>query len=298
MSNSQEGSLFGPDVEDAALGFPEGAKILKADFLDKFIDGVIESRGPRFAWSRATLCPCRSVDGQTRNSNPNCAFCGLNAGGTPGFLFFRPLDYEPENVPEIGQLTKTQEFLINRDLSPAVVVRGLVTSVARREEAFERLGDWVWGSYNITMRRQNKINYMDRLTCLDAEMGYSQLVHMPKTGPLILRFPATRVAFLGILHDKFTKLSRFEQDKHFELDDDGRVHFEKSSRPVEKALISIHYNHHPQFIVVEHVNAFRESLQRSKVAEATKVTPAGNPQHLPIRGMAKLEFLLGAGAAQ
>jgi hypothetical protein len=279
--------IFGPEVEDATLGLPPNTKILKADFYNSLLLGLVETKGTRLAWSRAAVCPCQSIDGQTQAPDPNCPLCKL----TPGFIYFRPEEYAVDAVTEIGKIDDVQKFLIERPLSPGVVIRGLITSVARSETAYDRLGDWVFGAFNITVRPTNKIGYFDRITCLDSEMIYSQIVHITeKTGPIELRFPATKVSFCR------TTDQLFLQDADFTLDEQGRLVFEKGRRPPFKARLSVHYHHHPQFIVQEHVNAFRESIQRSKVSDADRQTPIGNIQHLPIRAMAKLEFLLGQGA--
>lgn len=281
--------IFGPEVEDATLGLPPNTKILKADFNDSLILGLVETKGPRCAWSRAAVCPCQSIDGQTTASDPNCQLCKL----TPGFIFFRPEGYDPQLVDEIGVVSDVQKWLINRPMSPGVVIRALITSVARSETAYSNMGDWIFGSFNLTVRPTNKIGYYDRITCLDAEMVYSQIVHITtKTGPVSLRFPATKVSYCR------TTERLYEEGADFELDEQGRMLFTAGRRPAFQSRVSVHYHHHPQFIVQEHVNAFRESIKRSKVEIATRQTPLGNIQHLPIRAMARLEFLLEQGAAQ
>ena len=288
MTDINDDSIFGPQTEDATLGLPPNTKILKADFYDSLIHGLVETKGPRLAWSRAAVCPCVSVDGQTQTNDPNCQLCKL----TPGFIFFRPEGYTPALVHDIGNVTDVQKFLIDRPLSPSVVIRGLITSVARSEEAYDRLGDWVFGTFNITVRPQNKLGYYDRITCLDSEMVWSQIVHITsKHGPVALRFPATKVSFCRTVDTLYV------QGADFELDEEGRLVFTAGKRPALQTRVSVHYHHHPQFLIQEHVNAFRESIQRSKVAEATRQTPIGNIQHLPIRAMAKLELLLGSGGA-
>lgn len=281
--------IFGPEVEDATLGLPPNAKVLKADFYNTLIHGLVETKGPRLSWSRAGVCPCISIDGQTGSPDPNCHICKA----TPGFEYFRPEGYNPDLVTEIGTLTDIQRHLIERSFSPGVVIRGLITSVARSESAYDRLGDWVFGSYNITVRPQNKIGYYDRLTCLDSEIVYPQVLPVTeKTGPIKLRFPATFVSRAR------TKDTVYQQSADFALDEEGRLDFVASRRPAVGSRLAVHYHHHPQFIVMEHVNAFRESIQRSKVPEAKRETPIGNVQHLPLRAMAKLEFLIGNGTTQ
>lgn len=282
------GQIYGPDVEGAALGIPEGTKVnLSADFRDTLILGLIENKGLRLAWSRAAVCPCQSVDGQTRASDPNCPLCQL----TPGFIYFRPDGYDATQVAQVGKIDAIQKWLIDRPLSPAVVIRGIITSVARQESAFDRLGDWVFGAFNVTTRHENKLGYYDRLTCLDTVMSYSQIITITsKAGPIEARFPVTKIS---MLRDVSTE---YHEGEDFELDEIGRIVFLPGRRPPVRTRLSAHYNHHPQFLVAEHVHAFRSSVKKTKVPLEERDTDQGTAQPLPIQTIAKLEFLLGQGS--
>lgn len=276
--------VFGPEVDGAALGLT-GPKQLSPDFnREKFAD-LIETKGYRLAWSRAAVCPCMSVDGQTRAPDPNCPLCKE----TPGFIFFRPTDYDVEDVEEAGELTPVQKHVVNRASAPSVIVRGIITSVARNEEVYSQVGDWVFGSFNVTVRPENKIGYYDRLVCLDSVMTYSQIVYpQGSTGPVPLRFPAIKVNFCRDIDISYV------QDTDFTLNDQGEMVFAPGRRPAAKTRLTVHYDYHPHFLIIEHVNGFRDSMLRVKDVNKRQ-TPVGNFQTLPIRAVARLEHLLGNG---
>lgn len=278
------GDIFGPDVEGAALGSTSSRNQISPAFDKQKFTTLIETLGYRLAWSRSAVCPCISVDGQTRVSDPNCPLCKF----TPGFIFFRPDGYDPEEVPEIGELTDVQKYIINREESLAVVVRGIITSVARKETAYSQIGDWVFGSFNLTVRPENRIGYYDRITCLDSIMPYSQIVNViEKTGPVVLRFPATKVTLCRTV-DKI-----FKQDDDFTINENGELDFYSGLRPAFKSRLTVHYEHHPQFLIIEHANGFRDTMTRLRVDNPQ--TPVGNFTTLPIRAICKFEFLLGQG---
>lgn len=276
--------IFGPNIEGAALG-TTGLKQLSPDFDKKKFTDLIETKGYRLAWSRASICPCKSVDLQTKNSDPNCELCQL----VPGFTFFRPEGYDPEEVDEAGDLSNLQKHIINREGSPAVVIRGTITSVLRTQESYAQIGDWVFGSFNVTVRPENRIGYYDRIVLLDSLMPYSQIVTLTeKRGPVSLRFPAKKISFCRSV-DKL-----YKEDVDFTINSEGQLVFDQNRRPEWKSRLAVHYDHHPQFIIIEHVNCFRDSMLKVKDV-AKRETPVGNLQTLPIRAVAKLEFLLDQG---
>ena len=276
--------IYGPDIDGIALG-AEGLKVISPEFSKAKFTDLVESKGYRLAWSRVAVCPCQSADAQTRAPDPNCPICRL----IPGFLFFRPEGYNTEAVSAIGDLTEVQKYIIDREDSPSVVIRGVLMSIARNTEAYSQIGDWVFGSFNLTTRPENRVGYYDRVVCLDAIIPYSQIVHVTSSaGPLELRFPAVKVTLVRSV-DK-----TFRPDIDFDLDGQGRLVFKPGKRPAKGTRFTVHYDHHPQFILIEHVNSFRDTVQKQRDPKK-RSTPVGNTQTLPIRGVCRLEFLLGQG---
>lgn len=276
--------IFGPDVQGAALS--EGApKDLAPEFDKRKFDNLIDGFGYRFAWSRAAVCPCRSVAADQNAPDPNCELCVF----MPGYIFFRPEGYDPRDVKEVGDLSEIQRFLIDRDESPGVVIRGTVHGVERQEQGFGETGQWVSGRFHVTTRPENKLGFGDRLVVLDSKMVYSQIAHVhEKRGAVPLRFPAIKVHFVRSVD------RRYLEEADFILDKQGRLEFLPGRRPPHLSRLTVHYDHHPQFIISEHVNGFRDSMNKQKDA-SKRQTPVGNFVELPTRAAAQLEFLLGQG---
>jgi hypothetical protein len=286
------GVISGPDISGLisatpTVNLPAGSKDRpRVDFRDSEFDKFIEQKGVRLAWSRAAVCPCvGSTNNQTRQPGVNCTLCT----DTPGFLFFRPAGYVVDET-QVGELDTLQRHLIDRTSNPAVVIKGLVQSVKRTEEAYDRVGDWAEGTISITVRKDNRAGYYDRLTAIDQFVSYSELVIASSPGsPTNLRFPATRLDFVRSA-DRV-----FEQDTDFFLSPTGQLCFVDANAPVQGTALSVTYLHHPQFIVWEHLHVMRDTYRSTKLGRAPK-TPLGDLQVLPIQMLAKLEFLIGRGS--
>ena len=271
-------------VKGPQIGLPEGVKEQgqRVDFRDKQFDLLVETKGVRLAWARACICPCTPVNAQTKQPDPNCTLCN-----STGFIWFRPADYE-EPVA-VGTLTDLQQSIV--DSNEAVVIRGVVQGVDRTQEAYDVLGDWIFGSFKISVRSGNRIGYYDRLIAIDVHVGYSQIVYTNQTDPtlpLTLRYPATCVNFLR------SEDARYEQGTHYTLDpNSGVINWIPGQNPPADTKLAVQYLHNPHMLMIEHPHNFRQSLVTGKpIANQTKISPQGNPQPLPIQGMARLEFLL------
>jgi hypothetical protein len=280
----------GPDVfgDSPEIGIPDGVKPggNRVDFRDELFDTVIENKGLRMAWSQQTVCPCVGINRQTDQPDPDCEGCG-----GAGYLYFRPATYAPPD--DAGQLTPLHQYIIDRTDSPAVVVRALQFGHERKENTFDRIGTWVEGSATITVRKNHKLQYYDRLTYLDAVLPFSEFViaPAPSEAAFKLRFPAVRV---DLLID--SSLNRYEPDEDFTCDNQGRIKFLAGKGPTGTNVpFSVRYLHHPQFLVMSHMNGIRMAVELQKITKQNLTTPVGNPQDLPIRVMAQLEYLAGLG---
>lgn len=277
----------GPDIfgDSPEVGIPEGTKAFRVDFQDKQFDGVIETKGVRMAWSQQTMCICKGINRQTNQPDPNCARCR-----GAGYRYFRPVGYSPPD--EAGNLTDIQKFILNRSDSPGVVINALQFGHERSETTFDRVGTWVEGSATITVRKNHKLAYYDRLTYLDAVLPFAQflIAEAPATDPIRLRFPAIRVDFLE------DEAKRYDPGIDFECDEQGRIQFLPGRGPTGTNVpFSVRYLHHPQFLVISHMNGIRMAIQNNKIPRKGRTIPTGNPQDLPIRVMAQLEYLAGLG---
>lgn len=292
------GTVSGPDIggldplvpSSPEIGVPEGTKARgsRVDFRDTQFDLLVETKGLRVAWSQAAACPCVGINRQTDQPDPNCT---VGCGGT-GFVYFRPPNYAVSGVPAVGQLTGVQRHLIDRPSSPAVVIRVVSIGMERRDTPYDRIGQWGQGTVNVTVRKNHVLGHYDRLTYLDSVLAYAQTVIVPDPSqPFRLRYPALRVNFMRTVE------ARYVEGDDFTLDEEGRVCFASDRAPAgANVLLSVHYVHHPQFLVMSYLNAVRDSIVVAKRASSRTRTPQGDVQKLPTRVMAQLEFLADLGA--
>jgi len=271
--------IIKPPPVTGVIGLPDGQKEAgqRVDFRPNQFELLIETKGYRIAWSRASFCPCKSPAAQSTQADPNCQICGGD-----GFLYFRPSGYAPPL--EAGTLDPLQAHIL--DLYRAVIIRGVVTSVARNVEAYDRIGAWMFGSALCTVRHQNKINYYDRLIFLDSLVAHSQIVDVADPSkPFRAHYP---IAEVNLLLDAAGK--RYTSGSDFCLNEDGAIEFfPAKAGPVGR--YAVHYHYHPVWLVKEQAHLVRESLLKFKKSPNQLVSPRGDPQHLPIQAMIQLDYL-------
>lgn len=246
----------------------------RVDFDTKQFLALIEFKGARLAWSRATSCPCGPVNNQTKQPDPTCGLCQGR-----GFIWFGPKDYSPP--ASVGDLDGIQMASIARD--GAAVIRGLVIGIDRNDDAYGRPGPWVFGMTRISVRPENKLGYYDRLVNLDSVMTYTQILTVGEEDVMKTRYPATCVNLLRSVD------TVYDEGLDFDVTATGSIQWLPGKRPDPASRLSVHYLHHPVWIVWEHPNLFRETSV--KLREPNPKTPMGTPVQMPIRAMVKLEFL-------
>lgn len=285
------GTITGPDISDliadgATVGLPANTKDRpRVDFSASAHEVFIEQHGVRVAWSKSASCPCAGDNDQTRQPGINCPLCN----DQPGYIYFRPEDYVVDEE-RVGELDDVQKFLVNRASSPAVIIHGLIQGIGRSEATYDRLGQWVEGTISVSIRKDNRVGYYDRLTLLDQLVTYSEIILSGAADvPINLRFPGMRMEFVR------TEAKVMERDTDYFLNNVGQLCFQAASQPPKGTKISVTYLHRPQFLVWEHLHAVRATKVNTKLGRKGK-TPLGDPQLLPLQALAKLEFLIGRGS--
>lgn len=250
------------------------------DMLSEKLIGAIEADGGRYAWSRASHCPCLSVNVDTDQADPNCVLCkGI------GTLFFGPVDYAPAD--SVGDLDDVQEAILAVD--GAAVIRGVAGRAARgfthRETMFDVIGHWRWGEALITVRPENRLGYLDRLVSLDAVICHSEVVDLVAGAATVpLRYKAVAVNMLRSL------TTVFAEDVEFFLDA-GTVNWHSAFIPDEDVRVVVHYLMHPTWRVVDMPHSIREIARRHPVPRTGPNTPFGQPTELPIAAHIQLEHI-------
>lgn len=257
-----------------ALGIPAGVKEQgqRVDFKVEQFELAIETKGYLLLWERAAQCPCSPVTTQTEHPDPNCDLCkGV------GVIYFGAPEAQ---VIDNYQLTELQQHMV--DDSGGMVIRGVITSVISRQEPYNVIGNWVDGSCNLTVRHENRIGYYDKVTSLDSQIVFSEVLIADGTNTLPTRYPVIGVNQLRTVNTVYTTGVEYAIE-------DGVITWYAGYEPDEDTRLSVHYLCHPVWLVVEHPHAARVTLNKFKTA--TPTTPTGDPKQLPIQAMIRYDFV-------
>lgn len=235
---------------------------------------LIETKCPRLGWARATICSCKGFSDQTDQTDPDCPACNAL-----GWRFFRPKEYVVDE-DTLGPLDALQAAILEK--AKAVVIRGLTTGIGVQPDIFQTLGKWALGSTLLTVRPNNRVGYFDRIIQLDVVEPFSEVIDTDGSSVIQTRYPVHSLNFIASLAAEFG-------DDEITLFDDGTLGWKAGSIPEAGTRITIHYMHHPVWVVMEFVNANRTSLVKFK--KNVVETPAGDTQHLPVRVMLRREYL-------
>ena len=264
------------------VGLPAGEKDQgqRVDFKPTKFDLLIENKGYLLAWTRASVCPCRPVTEKSSQPDPDCPLCG----GEGWFYFGGNQDQDLDDY----KLDQIQQKIVTD--SGAMLIRGIVTSVANNPDTLDRLGHWERGSLNLTVRAQNKVGLYDRVVVLDPEIVFSEVRVADGTDELTTRYLVTGVNHMHGATVGGT-LVEYEAGVDYERSEDGGVIWYPSKEPALDTRIAIHYTCHPTFLIYEHPHVVRTTLLKFKKSPADLKTPLGDATPLPIQAAVRYEFL-------
>ena len=263
-------------------GLPKDTKATggqRVDFKLNPIDQFIYTKGQRFWWSRAAMCPCRANE-ETDSPDYNCTLCGGK-----GWWYFMPqIGLNEEDTDVAGNPIEINEA---RD---AVGVHMLITSTTQDPQIYEKFGTWYFGTARMTAQSPNRIGYRDAFIARDSEMWAGQLITADGADEILvvgeksnagLWSAATSVTLLR-------SVARvYEQGTDFELTKDGTIRW-LGTPPESGTVLSYYGAFHPRWVVVEFPYAYRDTMI-SKKRETPKI--ADQFQQLPMAAMVKLDFL-------
>jgi len=263
-------------VQAGTIGLPVGIKdITRADFRNEKWIQAIEAKGYRISWTRSAPCPCKPVNEQTDQPDPNCPLCKGS-----GWVFFKP-DGAVANQKIIGPLTDIQAKLIADN---GAVIHGIMTSLAGNKTQYDSIGPWLAGTAMLTVRCENKLGYYDRITCLDSRIVYAQMLTAGAPTALVKpKYPILQTNLLRSIAKTFVEGIDFTVVV-------GDIQWIAGKAPAEGTILSCHYLTHPTWRIVEHPHTVRTTLTKFK--EKQPLTPQGTPQDLPVQAVIKYEFLL------
>ena len=259
--------------QSGIAGLPEGVKETgrRVDFRPDGFTLSIETKGYRLAWSRAMYCPCKSVNDQTEQPDPNCGLCEGS-----GWIMFAPA--LPVVTKVIGALDALQKNIVTTTTSG--IILGIESSITGKENPYDKVQKRLEGKKNVSVRPENRLGYHDRLINLDTTVVYSQIEKV--SGPTLKsRYPIVEMNLLRSVDKIFVE----HTDYSLVL---GKVNW--LIQPPETTDVAMHYLTYPHWRVVEHPHATRSTLVKFK--SKNPKTPGGNPTDLPVQAICMLEFLL------
>lgn len=205
--------------------------------------------------------------------------------GGQGVYYFLP---DPAVVAGATEDAAGNAVRVN-DAGNAILIYVIMTSMTQDKQLFEKFGEWTFGTAKATTQAANKLGYRDRLTAFDSTMTWCQVIDydgsqkIPVLGhkfPKGLRYPMVSI------NDLRTVTQVFREEDHFNLTTAGEIEF--VGTPPAAGKMTVHGAIHPQWIVQEQMNAYRDSL-----GEAGSLDPQMQKlQNLPVQAVVKLDFLV------
>ena len=261
-------------------GLPEATKDRpRVDFRPKEFDQAIATKGYKMFWSRSAPCPCVNNE-QTEQPDPTCQLCG-------GDAFYHFL---PDAALAAGATTDVMgNQIVLNDAGDGVQIYVLMTSMTQDVQVFEKFGEWVFGMCKATTQHQNKLGYRDRLTAVDSVMTWAQKINYAGGSEIVvtgersnegLRYPFVSVNQLRSVSQVF------REGVDFVLSASGTIQW-IGTAPASGTRLSLHGTIHPVWVVMDHVNAYRDTQMEGGGGIASQKF-----QRLPVHAVAKLDFLI------
>ena len=257
----------------------------RADFRLQEFTRLFPTKGYRMWWSRAGICPCRNND-QTEQPDPNCTLCHGRS-----YYYFQPdaavyAAAEGTAKDVYGNPAETNEA------GDAVMIQAIMSGFTKNVEVFEKFGEWVFGAARCTVMPENKLGYRDRLICVDSIMSWAQIIEfdgsatIPVVGGVSKR--GTRYPVVDV--NQFRSLAEvYRLNEDYEVNSNGEIHWLRTTLPAEGTRLTLHYQIHPVWIVLDHLNTYRDTLVQMK---AVSDDPKDQFRSLPIQAAVKLDFLV------
>lgn len=261
----------------------------RVDFRPERFDAAIVLHGYRLWWSRSAVCPCRANE-QTDQPDPTCTLCR----GSGRFRFL------PDAALAAGGVDAAGNPVVLHPSGEAVMIHGLVSSVSKQPQVYERAGDWLFGTAMLTTQRENRVAFRDRLEAVDTVMPWSQILKADGASTIrtgmggrdehALRFRPTHVNLLRSV------ATVYREGEDFAVSANGSGIAWLETAPDAGVVLSVHYEFHPIWEIVDHVHVARDQYVAFGRGPDVRADKARQHERMPIQAMMRLAFLLDGGA--
>jgi hypothetical protein len=201
--------------------------------------------------------------------------------GGDGWFYFG--GNAPQTASDIGDLDEIQNAII--DDNNAMVIRGIMTSVQNQFNPWDKMGNWMSGSSQVTVRHENKLGYFDKLTGLDVNIAYAEILDEYTGGETLdTRYLVTGVNLIR------SPSQVYQADVDYKIVR-GVITWLSGKEPASGTRLAVHYLCHPTWLVTEHPHAGRVSSIKFKTPNPK--TPRGDPVQLPVQAIVRYDFIPG-----
>lgn len=230
---------------------------LRVDFRPDEFDRVILQHGKRLIWRKAMLCPC--IMPSTDQVRVDCVDCDGS-----GYIYLDPTE-----------------------------IQAHMASFSKNTRMYEKFGLWQSGEVSVTTHAAHRLGWRDSLEMVDDLMGFNELLKKNDRRGKRSVLPAGtdaaryRIASLTkVLVKTTTGILPLEIGYHVTLNEQGHIKWTQQGNEVapNNAIISVHYDYHPVWIVTSHPHAQRSDINAYK-------QPGGRAIGLPLQAGAQLDFL-------
>lgn len=231
---------------------------LRADFRPEEFERVLQQHGKYIIWRKACLCPCvREVTGQ---ADLNCTDCDGS-----GFVYVDPIR-----------------------------IRAHMASFDKTTRLYEKFGLWVSGEVQVTVEQAYRLCWRDSLQMEDDVMGFNELIakndrkgRKSALGDDIDSARYRLVTLTKALVKSGTDILTLEVGHHLEVNVDGHIRWLGPGKAAveDGAMVSLHYDFHPVWLVISHPHVVRSDVRSTKL-------PRPKVDGLPIQSAAQLDYLI------
>lgn len=200
------------------INYPTTGGDPRVDFDKNDFDVLIGEKGRSVQLERGLLCPCKS---ESLNQQSICKNCGGS-----GYIFINP--------------EKTK-----------MVIQSMNKSTDYKPWSQESTG-----MINITAFEQDKITFMDRITVLDAESIFNEVLHFKESGGLYYAYtayPIKKTVYCGLYTSASTVLQKLDPATDFTVSNDAVILNNTFYNPLDTQLkaVTIKYVHAPTYLITD-----------------------------------------------
>ena len=229
----------------------------RADFDPLLFDTAIQQHGKRILWRKAMICPCIvEATGQARTDCRNC--------DSSGFLYVDP-----------------------------IAIQALIMSFDKQTRLYEKFALWQTGEASLTMQANYRMGYRDSIELIDDVACFNEIIKKGNRRGRLQDLPANTdacryrmAAIAKVISVDGDKVISAEHGLHYELNEHGHIRWTAAGNKLIAlgAYVSIHYDHHPVYLVNSHPHMMRSDIKGTK-------EPREVAQPLPLQVGIQLDFL-------